>query len=312
MKNKAKTLLAKIEASNDVDAVPTGAEAILTQGIEVGHYEGGRVVRDIDNGLLGAKEEINASPNITLRFALEIAGAGGAGNVPAYDDLLRACGLSSTIDAGTDVQYDPVSDNYDSMTGYFLRPGKLLQTTTGVRGNMALTLAKGQLPLFTFNFLGTYNKPVAPGAYTLDTSGFIAPLPVTKRNTPVLTVDGFAAPVDSFTFDMGNQLVWRDVPNQRGAVITNREGAGEIVMEAPDIAAKDFFSLLESHAGTVNKVVITVVHGTTAGNIIELDFPSVQILDVMEVDLDGELGYRIPFKAIPSSTGDDEFKFTAK
>jgi hypothetical protein len=83
------------------------------------------------------------------------------------------------------------------------------------------------------------------------------------------------------------------------------------VFDAPNISDKDIFSdLVESHSG-INTGVVALVHGTTAGNIVEFDAPVVQLSSVSEDDQSGIDTYTASARFIPS-TGDDEVKFTFK
>ena len=114
MKTRKKYILAKIETTYGTDPTPAAANAILTSGLQRSLYEGNVVTRELDRETLGNDETVNTAPYVMIEFAVELAGAGTAGDAPDYGVLLRACGFAETIDAGVDVEYAPVSSGFES------------------------------------------------------------------------------------------------------------------------------------------------------------------------------------------------------
>ena len=311
MKTTVYTLLAAIESTEDTDAAPAAANAILTTGITPALYEGNRVSRDLDRAYFGAQDQINVNPHMGLQFGVEYAGAGSVDGVPGFDPLLRVCGLVPTVNAGTSVAYSLVSDNIQSLSAYFLR-GTQLHKMTGCRGNLAIDLTAGQIPKFNFdNLLGSYYTPVSTAAVVADYSAFTVPSAVTKDNTPTVTIDGFSACLQSLNMNLNNQVTRRNNPGCRKTIIGGRAAGGQIVVRAPDLATKNFFSALESHAG-ITHVPIQIVHGTVAGHILDLSMPTVQLTGISETDMDGELGYQLDYLAIPTDAGNDELVLTTR
>lgn len=308
---KNRVVYAKIESTKGTDSVPTGAEAMLTSNFVWDEpYAGDRVSRDLDGPGLGLQEEINVNPHTKFSFEVEIAGAGGAGDVPAYGPLLRACGFAQTIDAGVDVQYDPVSDFADSVTIWVVIDGDL-QKCTGCVGSWALTMTKG-IPHIRFTITSNYAKPINDASpLTPDFSSFVAPLPVTKVNT-TFSLDSYSAVLLSLTMDAGIPTLPRNVPNLEEVLQTDRGVTGQIVIQAPKVSTKDVFAdLLHSHSG-INTGVMAVAHGTSAGNIFEIDCPVVQLSNIQEGNDSGIQIYTCTARFIPTSSGDDEVKFTVK
>lgn len=310
MKFRSKFLLAKIESTEDTDASPVGTDAVLTSNLSVDVYQGNTISRDYDRGTLGASESINVNPHNSYSFEVEGQASGTAGTAPAYGELLRACGLGETIVASTSVTYAPVSSGYESATLYHLRlqddGNNRLIKSTGVRGNVGLTLNAGDFPKWNFsNLLGTYYTPSEISAVTADTSDYVAPIASTKDNTPTVTVGGTAACLSAFSVDLGNAVDRRDAPGCRSTIITDRNVTGSITIKAPDTGTKNYFSDVESHNG-VSTVAIVVTHGTTAGEIITVNLPTAQLSNISETEVNGELFYTMNFIAVPTATGDDE------
>jgi len=308
MLTRKKVLLAKIEATYGTDAAPAATDAILTNNLEITPYDGNTVSRNLIRATLGNDASINVAPNVKITCAVELAGAGVAGDAPAWGALLRACGFSETVNAGTDVVYAPVSAGFESATLHYEQDGQL-HKVVGCRGTVSLDLSAGALPSLKFNFTGLYQKPVA-GSLAADLSAFQIPLPVTKANTPTYSVHGYSAIATSLTLDIANNVIHRNVIGEEAVKITDRSPSGQMTIDAPTLAEKDMFALVESHNG-INTGSIQVVHGITAGNIVQIDAPKTQLQTISPTDLDGQFGYQLNVSYLPVD-GDDEVMITVK
>lgn len=298
------TVLANVETSEGVAETLTGAtHAMLTKGTSPVPYNGSRVSRDLDRATLGAQSEINTGPYMTASFAVELAGSGTAGTAPKWGPLLRACGFSETISAGVSVTYAPASSSLKSATIEVWRDGQKYQLI-GSRGNVAFSLVRGQIPMMQFTFTGKYTRPTDSTHPTPTTTGFTTPVAVTKANTPTFSLASYSAFCEAVTLDMGNQIVYRNLIGSESILLTDRNARGNVVIEAPAIGTKDYFAIAESHAG-VTLSAISVVHGTTAGNICTLAGPKVQLASISEQNSDGILAYSMDTIWTPDS-GNDE------
>ena len=93
LKWRNKILLAKIETTYGVDAVPVAAtNGILATDVKLQPMEGTDVSRDLDLPYFGAQGTIPNELNAKLSFKVELAPSGSAGTVPGWGPLLRACG----------------------------------------------------------------------------------------------------------------------------------------------------------------------------------------------------------------------------
>lgn len=319
MRFRGKTLLAKLQPDPDVDPVPDGANAIITEELTWSPYEGNMIERERDRLTLGAFPMVNTSPQVSASFSCDFSGSGAetADQPPGYGLLLRACGLSETIDSTASeekVIYQPVSEGFEEVALYYLRQG-VLHKALNCKGNVQIQLAAEQMPQFQFeSFTGLYVKPEAPPGTPIVPAAthFVDSVAFTKANTPVFTFEGetYNPCTNSFSFNLGNSVSWRDEANCRGSVIEDRRSTGEIVMRAPDFASKDLFAFLESHQGmTTNDM--RVQHGITLGNIVELVLPRIQFTTMSETDVRGELYYTIGFQALPDE-GDDEVQIIVR
>jgi hypothetical protein len=308
MLTRKKVLLAKIETAYGTDAAPAATDAVLCSNLNITPYDGDRVSRNLVRATLGNEMSINVAPNVKITCTVEIAGSGTAGDAPAWGQLLRACGFSETINAATDVVYAPVSSSFEAASLHFEQDGQL-HKALGCRGSVTFELSAGGLPAMNFSFTGLYQKPVA-GSLTADLSAFQIPLPVTKTNTPTYTVHGYSAIASGLTLNIGNNVIHRNVIGEEAVKITDRAPSGQLTLDAPTLAEKDMFALVESHAG-VTTGAIQVIHGTTAGNIVQFDAPKTQLQSISPTDLDGQFGYQIDVSYLPDA-GDDEVTITVK
>lgn len=301
-------IIAKIETVSGTDAVPTGASnAILVSGEPtVTPMDMKTVDRDIIRAYFGNAEKLPTGIFSKLDFSVEIAGSGTAGTAPAWGPLLRACAFSETITAGTKVEYKPVTDLIESATIYINRDG-VLHKLTGARGTVKFGFTVDQIPKFDFSFTGLFN-PVADSAMPAVTlTAWKTPLPVNRSNTPTFTLHGYAAKMQSVSFDMAAALSAYSLVNGSDKVdITDRKPAGKVSFEATTVAQKDWWSAVKN----VDSGALQLIHGTTAGNKVQIDAPKTQIVSPTYGDYQGILMLNGDLVFAPNA-GNDEITIAA-
>lgn len=90
-------VLAKIESSYGEDSAPNGSNAMLVKNLNFNPLQAEQVDRDLSRPYFGNSEKLLATLSAQIDFEIELAGAGAAGQVPAYDCLLRACAFVKEI-----------------------------------------------------------------------------------------------------------------------------------------------------------------------------------------------------------------------
>jgi hypothetical protein len=299
-------VLAKLEVTQYTDPVPTAAaNSILVKNLKPTPLR----VESEDRGLVrpyfGNSERIPIMEEGMLEFDVEIAGAGAAGTAPKYGPLLRACGFSETISAGTSVTYAPVSSAFETITLYAYRDG-VLYKLTGAVGSVSMDLAAKKLPHYHFRFIGKYvavsDAAIPSGS---DFTGFQQPKASIPANTGTLTIDGYAAKVAAFSADMANQISHALWMNNETLAITDRRPTGSITVEAVTVATKDYFTLVRNST----LAAFTVTHGTVAGNKVTIAAPKVQLADIGETEFEGALAYQMGLTLNPNA-GNDELTIT--
>jgi len=308
MKWRKKVLLAKVETTYGTDASPTGANnAMLAANVEITPLQAEQVQRETVQDYLGSRAAFHVGKHVALEFDVEMAGSGAAGTAPAYGALLRACGWSETVTAIVDTQYDPVSENEDSATIHFHMDGSK-HALVGCRGTVELRLAAKAIPVYHFSLLGMYVAPTAATDPTPTLTSFQTPLTVGNVNTPTFSLHSYSGKLQELTLTQGNEVVHRELVGSESIQITDRAMTGSITIEAPPLGTKDYFAA--ASAGT--QAALQVVHGTSAGNIVQLDAPNVQLLSPRYAESDGVVMLEMDLNLVPGSSGDDELKITVK
>ena len=105
--------------------------------------------------------------------------------------------------------------------------------------------------------------------------------------------------------DVGNTVVYRELVGcTKEVLITQRATTGTVMIEAVTIATKDYFAAALNDSATGN---LTFLHGTTAGNRVTLTAARADLGDPSYGDTDGIAMLNLPYTAIPSASGNDEF-----
>ncbi len=294
---------AKIESTYGTDAVPVaGTDDILVENIGWSNEGLRMTARPAVRASLGELQHIYGGTLRGITFDVELKGGGGAVDVPPeFGPLLRACGFGETINATTDVQYDPVSTGAESVTIYYFQDG-IRYNLLGCRGNVTFNMETGMPGKMSFTMVGHL---VSPTDVALISPTYVSIVPVPLINVG-FTIGGFSAVINAFTFDMSNTVA--QVPDM-GATdgygeiqITKRDVQGSYDPEAELIATEDPEADLRQ--GTALALTTGVI-GSTAGNRYIVTMPALVYRDYSPGDREGIRTYEIPFGAA-ETTGDNE------
>jgi len=301
---RKRLILIETESTYGTDPTPTGTDAVLVRDLNITPQQSDVVNRDVVRPYLGASEQLLANTRVECSFSVELAGSGTAGTAPQYGKALKACGLSETVVASTSVTYAPVSSSFDSVTIYYNIDG-LRHKVTGCRGTFSINCAVGEIPTIDFTFTGVYVAPDDSALPTATYANQASPLIFKNGNTSSFQLLSYAGALQAFSFDLGNNLVYRElVGGTKEVLLTDRAGTGSTTLEAVSIASKDYFAaaLTDSSLGNLD-----FTHGSTAGNIVDFASTRVDIGDVSYSDQDGIAMFNIPYTCVPSTSGNDEF-----
>jgi hypothetical protein len=301
-------LLAALQTGAGVAATPTTtANAMLAMNISAQPVSAEFAKRNNIKPYLGNMGSVQVAIHAEISFEVELAGAGAAGTAPKYGPLLRASGFAETITASTSAVYAPVTDGMECATLHYNLDG-VLYKMTDAQGTVSFELNAKGIPVMKFRFIGLYSTPTdaaTPG--TVDYAGFKEPLAVNASNTPTVALHGVAGKVQSVSVDIANTLVYRNLINYEGILITERQPTGSIAMELESVATKDWYTTIKT--GTLGTLAVT--HGIVAGNIVQIACPKVQVLDPSFSDSDGIAMLTCKLDVQPN-LGNDEFVLTVR
>lgn len=307
MQNFKRLVLAKIEGTYNTDPVPNASNAIkLNRDLAITPLESDVIELDYLVGYMGANRRLVAGQRVGLAYSVDLAASGDAGTAPPWGVLARACGMSELITADTDVVYKPASSQFESVTHYFYHDGELHKSTGG-RGNMVIKAAVKQRGQISFKFMGQYLNPIADANPVPDVSAWQLPRPITRDFVTTMTLHGAAAKVYDFEIDIGQSVNWDETMSSGEVVIGARDAKGSITIQKPAIGSKNWYqSIVDAVAGAFAFQI-----ETTAGKIIKIDAPAVQLLNPQEGDNNGVATMKFDM-VIPPVSGNDEISITVK
>jgi hypothetical protein len=247
---------------------------------------------------MGNRASVVGQRSVPVKATVEAAGSGTAGTAPRYGPLLKAAGLSETIDASS-VTYAPVSDGFSSYTMDFYIDNGGRQAITGIRGGAELSMAVGEIPTIAFDQMGIFAAPGALSRPTETYSAQASPLAVNADNTTAVSVHGFSACMTSFSLNLGVEMTFEQKAGCTKQVrITDRKPTGSITIELPGIATKDFIAIASAQTAGA----MSWVHGATAGNILTFDATSVAFDSPTFEDGDSVTHITLPFRLLGNTT----------
>lgn len=281
----AQTLTANdaIRVMNDLDLKPLQMELVN---------------RDLLYGWIGNQPRLVSQQMAAISFSVELSASGTAGTAPRYGRVLRAAGHSETIVAATSVTYAPVGSSYEGLTIDCHYGGKR-HRLTGVRGNITIEKQVGAIPTAKFDGMGFYVAPVDASNPTTTYAAQADPLIVNSTNTTTVSVASFASCMETFSFNTGRSPSLRQLAGCTREIRIDAERApeGEIGIESPSLASKNFFA----DAVSQTLVPITWTHGPV-GNRVVFNAGTVSLGDPEYYDSEGIEMLRLPFMPIPGLT----------
>ena len=299
---RKRVILIETESSYGTDPTPAATDVVLVTDLSITPQSSDVVNRDVVRPYLGSSEQLLANTRVECTFSVELAGSGTAGTAPRYGSALKATGLSETVSSGTSVTYAPVSSSFSSVTIHYNVDG-VRHKVTGCRGSFTISAEVGSIPTIDFTFTGIYNAPTDTALPTVTYGNQATPLIFKNGNTSGFQLLSYAGALQSLTMDLGVSTVYRElVGGTKEVIITDRASNGSVTIEAPTIAQKDYFTaaLTDSSLGNLQ-----FLHGTTAGNKVQLTSTKVDIGDVNYGEMDGVAMLEIPYTLVPSAANNE-------
>ncbi|WP_157669906.1 phage tail tube protein [Chitinibacter sp. GC72] len=300
---------AKPEAIYGTDAAPEATtNGVLLRSMTLNPLEQEMESMDYLRPYFGNGEEISVAESCSAEIEVALAGSGAAGTAPAWGALVRACGISESITPGSKVEYRPITNFMESLTLYAYLDGHV-HKIVGSRSDLQLSFTAKKVPVMKFKLMGLFAPVIdlATPAGAVFTS-WKKPVPFSTAFTPDISLFGVSdLAVESFEFNLGNDLQHRVLVGADGVEIADRKPSGSSAFRMPPIAAKNWFDVARnSDTGAVR-----IIHGTVPGNIIQFDAPAAQIKNPSYKNSEGDLMLDAKMTFLPVA-GNDEFVITVK
>ncbi|GGY68057.1 phage tail tube protein [Pseudoduganella albidiflava] len=311
-------ILAKLEATYGVDALPTGAaNALLVSNLSISPLSADSVERDIIRPYLGNSEQLLGSRHVEMGFDVELVGSGTAGTAPAWGPLMRAIGFAETITAGIRVDYTPISTGFESATIYWYDDG-VLHKGLGARGTATLDLSVGKKPVISFKFVAIDGGISAAAMPSTTLTAWRVPQIVVDANSGDLTFDATHAtatapalvggqqyPSQGLTVDLGIAAQFQSLLGGESVPITDRKVSGSVQLDLTAAQEVTFMANVKAAALTS----LGVQHGTVVNDRVMVFMPAVQLTEPTKAELNGSRMCAYKLRMLPAS-GNDEFRIT--
>ena len=292
-------ILNKIETTYGVNSAPAALNAIIGKNVSFTPIEADEVSRDLLLPYMGNQGVILTGKYAKLEFDVEIAGSGTAGTAPKWASLMRACGFAETLQATTSATYNIVEDNQSSTTVFFEVDG-VRHIMLGCRGTLSLNFAPKAIPSFRFSLTGLLGTITDQALTAVSQVGWSTPVEASSANT-TLSLHGYSGAAESLSIDLGNTVTPRFLIGSESVIISDRKTTGQAVLEATTLATINWFQ----RALARTRGALSLVHGTAAGNIVEITAPAVELGKIAQGQTDGILNYTVPLSFCPVSGRDE-------
>lgn len=290
-----------IEASYNTPATITAASAILLMDATV-QTVADKLERNIDMPHFGGDPFVLVGKRVTLSATVDLLGHGTPGTAAPLGALYRICGHSETLVLTTSATYAPISKAIASATVDFYWAGVLFRMT-GVRGSLDMAFnikdyAKGTVNLTGILTLPADGEPPAGISWTT----FQTPAPI-EADTWEVVVGGVNVCAQQLSLSQNATVNLVECSEGREVMITDRKPTGTLrVFKDATLATWNPWSI--ANGQTVVTLTNTIVKSAGLNVSVpiraQLEYPK-------PTDIDGLAGYEIPFTAIPTGAGGDEY-----
>lgn len=292
-----------IEATYGTPATVAAADAILLMDASV-QTPADKLERNIDMPHFGGDPFVLVGKRVTLSATVDLLGAATPGTAAPLGKLYRICGHSETLNPGppTNTTYAPISKAIASATVDFYWAGVLFRMT-GVRGSLDMAFNIKDYAKGTINLTGILSMPAdgEPPAGISWTS-FQTPAPIEADTWEVL-VGAVNVCAQQLSLSQNATVNLVECSEGREVMITDRKPTGSLrVFKDATLATWNPWAIANSQG------IVTITNTITKAAGLNVSVPiRAQLEYPQPTDIDGLAGYEIPFTAIPSGAGGDEY-----
>lgn len=309
---RRRALLVKAETTEGTDSTPTGAaNAILLMDGSSG-TEFDTVERPIDRPFFGHDPFVvgNRRAFIEGMFELYPPATPGAVSTSSADcePLLLPSGFAVAKNPVTKVtRYNPASSSIPSATAYWYHSGTLIRAL-GARGNLTqLSMEVGNRFMGRVRLLGNYDTLESAALPSVTLPSTVPPVIRHTNATATVVTPAGGTPLTvwakSLSVDLGNDLASKEYTSVKFNQISDRRPTWTLRIARTDLG--DFNPVADRDNGTIITARIRVFSAASPGLYSELGIRG-QIENVQPADIDGDFGFEISGRCVPSSSGGDE------
>ena len=254
--------------------------------------------RELDDATLGYKEQMLVGHHFTIECEVEIAGRGVVDTPTAYAGLIQMAGFDQTITASTHVEHVQLDDDsWVDGTVYFWAAGRV-HKLLNAQVELGHNFSNGAIGNYPMTITGVYGG-VSAEAIPTPTFNQAKPVKIGNQYT-TFTLDGVEYAMVNFSGNQNNEVNYTDLPGYEGVSIDNIAPEGEIEILAPAHGDFDPFAIVRAESPPL--MPVSVVHGTSAGNIVTVSNAQIQILGVGYGDFEGKRTFVMPYGGIGKTT----------
>lgn len=303
-----KYLQLKVEGTYNTDPTPTAASNSLLV-YDLSHTD---KIEKLENStyhpVMLKNPDYNNVYGRDISFSIPVKEPTSAGDTPELADILRACGLTQSIDAGVQVVYQANSSIEGDSCTVHIYEDTIKYITTGCRGNIKFNFEAGKKIMAEVTLMGFRTTPsdsTSPTSITLDSNDQVL------FQDLIIVLNGDATlPVYAATIDLGNELIeMKDGGSSYGRDafgISNRNINGTIQVRQEFLDGFNPYTVLD--AGT-NAGDLSITHSNT-GQSVQWIVKAVQFDSVTENEVDGVKVYDIAWTAASSGYANTEYGFS--
>jgi hypothetical protein len=313
---RSSAVLLKIEAVIGTDSVPTGgANAMLVGNIDVRPLVANNVNRDRIRAFIGGNADLVGTKYKEISFDVEAVGSGTAGVAPAWGPALRACAMAETVEVDTRVDYTPITDNQETVTIYAWKDG-VRHILLASKGEWGLSLKVGDIPKFTFRFMGLDGGESVQSNPAVTLTGWRVPQVLTDAFTADLVSGGTCSTSgavaitggteivsDGFELQSGNAVTFTPLIGLEAIDVTAREVVGSTMIDETATQEVARMALVRANA----LATLSLEHGTVPGDKLLCHLASAQFSEMSYAEVNNKLMQRYSLRAVPVN-GNDEVR----
>lgn len=303
----------KEEVTEGTDSVPAaGTDAILMLNGQSG-TEFDSVERPVDRPFFGADPFAVTNKRAFIEGDVEIQPPTIPGDAtdgtPHYDILLRMGGMAKTLDstAGT-TTYNPISTGIVSASAYFWHVDYVKKVLGARNAISGMRFPIGEIPTFRSRILGSYTDVTADTLPTLTLPTYTPESVQADNGTCLITVTDASITdlnlwAKELSVDFGSELTNKQYTTKEVNSISDRVPSFTLRIARTDLSDFNPWSVRDN--GYI--INASLEHEIAGGLYAKLSVRG-QIEGINEVDIDGDLGWELNGRCIPSDSGGDELE----